>query len=237
MSVSGVKVLTFDVFGTVVDWRGSILAETKVFGQSKGLSVDWEAFIDAWQRCYRPGMDRVNKGEIPWTNVDVIYRTKLKELLVEFGITGLTDAEEGHLNRVWCRLAPWPDAVPGLTRLKSKYVLSTLSNGNFAWLVDLGKHAGLPWDCVLTAENFQRYKPDPKVYLDAIELFGVKPEQVMMVAAHNYDLAHAASHGMRTAFFSRPTEYGASQTSNLKAEGKWDLVVENMEELASALGT
>jgi 2-haloacid dehalogenase len=237
MGVSGVKALTFDVFGTVVDWRSSVIAEARALGKAKGLSVDWEAFVDAWKPAYYAGMDRVRKGEIPWTNVDDIHRAKLEELLVEFGVTGWTEAEKDHFNRVWHRLDAWPDSVPGLTRLKTKYVLSTLSNGNFACLVNMGKHAGLPWDCVLTAENFRHYKPDSETYLGAIELLGLEPGRVMMVAAHNYDLANAASHGMRTAFFPRPTEYGPGQTTELSAEGDWDIVTDDMEGLAGALGT
>ncbi len=153
-------------------------------------------------------MDRVNSGQIPWTSVDDLYREKLDQLLVAHGITGLPEAETDHFNRVWHRLDGWPDAVPGLTRLKRRYVLSTLSNGSFACLVNMAKHAGLPWDCVLTAENARRYKPAPEVYRMAIELLGLEPGQVMMVAAHNDALGHAASHGMRTAFVPRPGEYG-----------------------------
>lgn len=237
MNLSGVKALTFDVFGTVVDWRGSIIADATAFGDSKGISVDWERFVDAWKTCYRPGMDRVNTGEVPWTTVYAIYRTKLEELLVEFGIADLTEAEKHHFNRAWERLDPWPDSVPALTRLKRKFILSTLSNGDFACLVNMAKHAGLPWDCIIVAENARRYKPDPSVYRLAIQLLGCRPEEVMMVAAHNYDLAHAASHGMRTAFLPRPTEYGARQTTDLRAEGDWDVIVDNLEELAQALGT
>ena len=236
MSISGVKAMTFDTFGTVVDWRSSIIAEGQALGDAKGLSVDWVAFTDAWKTCYRPGMERVSRGEVPWTNVDDIYRAKLDDLLVEFGITGLTEEDIVNFNRVWHRLDPWPDSVAGLTRLKNKYVLSTLSNGNFACLVNMGKRAGLPWDCVLTAENFRHYKPDPEAYLMAIELLGVDAGEVMMVAAHNYDLRHAASHGMRTAFVRRHTEYGPGQTTDLEADGDWDVIVENIEELADAMG-
>ena len=236
MDVSDVKVLTFDVFGTVVDWRGSVIADAKAFGEARGLAVDWEAFTDDWKTCYRPGMDRVNEGG-PWTTVYAIYRAKLEALFAEYGIEGLNESDIDHFNRVWERLNPWPDSVPGLTRLKGKFVLSTLSNSDFGCMVNMAKHAGLPWDAVITAEIFQCYKPDPEVYLTAVELLGCAPEQVMMVAAHNYDLAHAASHGMRTAFIPRPAEYGPSQTSDLKAEGDWDVVAGDMVELAETLGT
>ncbi len=225
------------MFGTVVDWRRGVLAEARAFGRTRGLSVDWEAFVDDWKSCYRPGMDRVNSGQIPWTSVDDLYREKLDQLLAAHGITGLSEAEIDRFNRVWHRLDGWPDAVPGLTRLKRRYVLSTLSNGSFACLVNMARHAGLPWDCVLTAENARRYKPAPEVYRMAIKLLGLEPGQVMMVAAHNYDLGHAASHGMRTAFVPRPGEYGPGQTTDLEPQGPWDLVADDFERLAEALGT
>lgn len=236
MNCSEVKALTFDVFGTVVDWRGSLIADATAFGAAKDLSVDWDVFIDSWKTCYRPSMNQVNQGTLPWTNVYSIYRTKLDALFLEFGINDLTESEKDFFNRSWERLEPWPDSLPGLTRLKEKFILSTLSNSDFGSMVKMAKRAGLPWDCVITAEIPKRYKPDPKVYLTAIELLGYKPEQIMMVAAHNYDLAHAASHGMRTAFLPRPTEFGPCQTTDLKAEGDWDLVVANIEELADSLG-
>jgi 2-haloacid dehalogenase len=236
MNDLGVKVLTFDVFGTVVDWRGSIIAAAEAFGRERGFSLDWTAFVDDWKGFYRPGMDRVNSGEQPWTTVYGIYRAGLEELLPRYGIEGLSDGAKDDFNRMWERLMPWPDSVPGLTRLKQKYVLSTLSNGDVSGLVHMARHAGLPWDCVLGAEIAKCYKPDPKVYRMAIEFLGGKPEEILMVAAHNYDLAHAASHGMRTAFIPRPGEYGAGQTTDLKAEGEWDLVVADMEALAAALG-
>ncbi|MCZ6842521.1 MAG: haloacid dehalogenase type II [SAR324 cluster bacterium] len=236
MVVSDIKVLTFDVFGTVVDWRGSVIAAASAFGNDKSISVNWEAFTDAWKTCYRPGMDRVNEGKTPWTNVYAIYRAKLEELFPEYGINGVSEGEMDHFNRVWERLDPWPDSVRGLTRLKEKFVLSTLSNSDFGSMVRMAKHAGLPWDCIITAEIAKCYKPDPRVYLTAIALLGCKPEQMMMVAAHNYDLAHAASHGMHTAFIPRPTEYGPGQTTDLAAEGDWDIVADDMEQLADALG-
>lgn len=237
MGIDGVKAMTFDVFGTVVDWRRSLIEQFRSFGHAKGVSVDWEAFVNDWKSCYRPGMDAVAKGEMPWTNVDSIYRKKLESLLVEYGIRGLSEEEKSALNHTWYRCNPWPDAVAGLTRLKKKYVLSTLSNGDVACMVNMAKHGGLPWDCILCAEIFRRYKPDPKVYRGAIELLTLKPQEVMMVAAHNYDLRAARSHGMRTTFVPRPLEYGPGQTSDLKAEEDWDLVVGSFEELATAMAT
>ena len=232
-----VTALTFDTFGTVVDWRGSVLAELHALGRDKQLSLDWERFLDDWRSCYRAGMDKVNRGDWPWTTVDVIYRRRLDGLLDAHGITTLTGAEIEHLNRVWWRLKPWPDSVPGLTRLRARYVIAPLSNASFAGMVQLARFAGLPWDCVITAENAHCYKPRPEVYRTALALLGVPAEQVLMAAAHNYDLAAAQALGMRTAFIPRPSEYGPGQTTDLAPTGKWDVVVDSVEELAAALGT
>ncbi len=234
--MGGIKALTFDVFGTVVDWRGSLIEELRAFGRTKGIFVDWEVFVDEWKSCYRPSMDAVRTGRQPWTNVDGIYRQKLVALLVEYGIDGLSDADKTYLNRAWHRCNPWLDAVGGLTRLRRKYVLSTLSNGDVACLVNMARRGGLPWDCVLCAEIFHHYKPDPEVYLGAIELLGWEPEELMMVAAHNYDLKAARSHGMRTSFVPRPLEYGPGQSSDLEPEDDWDLIVGDFGELAAAMG-
>ena len=227
--------MTFDVFGTVVDWRGSIIKQFRAFGEEKGLSINWNAFVDDWKSCYRSGMDAVNAGDLPWTNVDGIYRKKLDALLVEYDVQGLSETEKLHLNRTWHRLNPWPDVVDGLKRLKKHYILSTLSNGDVACLVGMARHGGLPWDCVLCAEIFRRYKPDPEVYLGAIRLLGCQPKQVMMAAAHNYDLRHARSHGMRTAFVPRPLEYGPGQTSDLEPEENWDAIAGDFKELATLM--
>ena len=231
-----VKALVFDVFGTVVDWRSSIIEEFQAYGRRKGIAIDWEAFVDEWKTSYRPGMDAVREGQWPWTNVEGIYRRKLDELLARHRIE-LSDAEKTELTAAWQRLKPWPDVVSGLTRLKSKYVLSTLSNGDVAGLVNMAKYAALPWDCILCAELFRHYKPDPEVYCGAIALLGCKPQEVMLVAAHNYDLRAARSHGMRTAFVARPREYGVAQTSDLKAEENWDVIAKDFEQLAGAMET
>jgi 2-haloacid dehalogenase len=237
MSLDNVKALTFDVFGTVVDWRGSIIEEFRAFGRGKGLAVDWEAFVDEWKTCYRAGMDAVRAGKVPWINVDGIYRQKLGALLDQYEIRELNEAETVRLNQAWYRCNPWPDAVAGLTRLKEKYVLSTLSNGDVACLVNMAKHGGLPWDCVLCAEIFRHYKPDAEVYRGAIELLALEPQEIMMVAAHNYDLRAARLHGMRTAFVARPSEYGPKQNSDLEPEGDWDVIAGDFEELAAVMGT
>ena len=236
MTLAGIKALTFDTFGTVVDWRSSIIGDFRAFGRGKGLKVEWEKLVDDWKTAYRPGMDAVLSGQWPWTTVDRIYRIKLDELLPKYGLGGLAEDEKIHLNRVWHRLNPWPDAVTGLTRLKRKYVIAPLSNGDVACLTDMAKHGGLPWDVILCAELFKRYKPDPAVYLGAVAYLGLEPHEVIMVAAHNYDLGAARSHGMRTAFVARPTEYGPNQKDNLKAESDWDIVAKDFAELAAKLG-
>jgi 2-haloacid dehalogenase len=230
-----IKALVFDTYGTVVDWRASILAELQALGEIKRLSIAWEQFLAEWKSCYTPGMDKVNRGEWPWTTVDVIYRRKLDALIDTYGMTGLAEAEIANLNRVWWRLRPWPDSVGGLARLRTRYVISPLSNASFAGMVHLAKFAGLPWDCVLTAENARCYKPRPEVYRTAIELLGLRPDEVMMVAAHNYDLRAARAQGMRTAFFPRPTEYGPTQATDLQPDGEWDVVAKDLDDLSRLL--
>lgn len=236
MGMDGIKALTFDTFGTVVDWRASVIEDFQAFGRGKGISVDWAAFVDEWKTCYRPGMDAVRSGRWPWRTVDLIYRLKLDEMLPAYGLHELTEAEKTYLNRVWHRLNPWPDAVGGLTRLRKRYVIAPLSNGDVSCLVNMAKHGGLPWDVILCAEIFRHYKPDREVYLGAIELLGCQPHEVMMVAAHNYDLRAARSHGMRTGFVPRPTEYGPGQKTDLEAEEAWDIIVADLGELAVGLG-
>jgi 2-haloacid dehalogenase len=237
ISPDGVKATAFDVFGTVVDWRRSIIEELRAFGQAKGISIKWDAFVHDWKSCYRPGMHAVRTGKLPWTNVAGIHRRKLDALLVEYGIHGLSEAEKILLNRAWHRCHPRPDVVAGLTRLKKTYMLSTLSNGDVACLVTMAKGGGLPWDCILCAEVFRHYKPDPEVLRGAIELLALEPQEIMMVAAHNHDLRAARSHGMRTAFVPRSSGYGPGQTSDLKPEDDWDVVVGDFRELAAVMGT
>ena len=232
-----VKALVFDVFGTVVDWRTSLIEQFHAFGREKGIIVNWEALVDDWHSGYRPGMDAVRAGRLPWTNVDGIYRKKLDGLLGEYRVFGLSEAETIRLNRAWHWCKPWPDVVAGLTRLKTQYVLSTLSNGDVACLVNMARYGGLPWDCIICAELFHHYKPDPEVYRRAIALLGWEPEEVMLVAAHNYDLRAARSHGMRTAFVPRPREYGPGQTSDLEPEEDWDVVARDFGHLATVLNT
>ncbi len=232
-----VQALTFDVFGTVVDWRGSIIAEGEALNRARGLNVDWAAFADAWRRMYGPSMDRVRRGELPWTNLDRLHRMSLEELLPRFGLDWLSESEREHLNRVWHRLRPWPDAVPGLTRLRTRYIVATLSNGNMALLTNMAKHAGLPWDCILSAELVRAYKPDPVVYTLAAAFLGLAPDQVMMVAAHPGDLRAARAAGLRTAYVPRPSEWGPGSQVEPVAEGEFDLTVRDFLDLAARLGT
>lgn len=229
---TSVKALTFDVFGTVVDWRGSLIRELTEFGKSKGIKPDWAKFADSWRGGYGPAMNRVRRGELPWTNIDALHRMILDQLLQDFQIAGLSEADKDHLNRVWHRLAPWPDAVSGLSRLRRRFILATLSNGNVALLVNMARHAGLPWDCILSAELGRRYKPDKEIYLMAAELLGLRPEQVMMVAAHKGDLRAAAGVGFRTAFVLRPLEFGPDRKPDLAPDPSFDIVANDFNHLA-----
>lgn len=230
------KALAFDVFGTVVDWRGTIIREGSRWGQAKGLQkVDWAKFADRWRAGYAPMMDKVRAGALPWMNLDTLHRLILDDSLKEFNISGLTEEEKENWNRVWHRLTPWPDAVEGLVRLKKRFMLATLSNGNVSLLADMAKTAGLPWDVVLSAELFRHYKPDHEVYLGAAELLGCKPSEVMMVAAHPGDLKAAKESGLKTAFVPRPLEFGpATGASSLPGESA-DVVARDFIELAAKL--
>ena len=217
MSLSDVKALTFDVFGTVVDWRGSVIRECRELGRARGIDVDWAEFADRWRDGYAPAMARVRSGELPWTKIDALHRMILDGLLEEFGVTGLSEGEKDHWNRVWHRLAPWPDSVAGLTRLRGRFIVATLSNGNVALLTNMAKRAGLPWDCILSAELMRSYKPDPETYLGAADLLGLRPEEVMMVAAHKGDLRSAQAVGLKAAFVARPLEFGPGRAVDTSA--------------------
>jgi 2-haloacid dehalogenase len=231
-----VKALVFDTFGTVVDWRGSIIEEGEAWGKSRGIAVDWGRFADRWRAGYAPSMEKVRKGEMPWTNLDRLHRALLEQLLPEFHIEGLSEAEKDHWNRVWHRLKPWPDSVAGLTRLKKKYTIAPLSNGNVALLTDMAKHAGLPWDVILSAELARHYKPDREAYLTAVELLELKPEEVMMCAAHVGDLKSARSFGLRAGFIHRPDEFGPAHKADDAKPRDFDVVSSGMLDLASKLG-
>ena len=236
MTKANVQALLFDVFGTVVDWRSSIITELERFGAQKGLEADWAAFTDDWRGLYQPAMEEVRSGRRAWTILDVLHRESLETLLAKYRITGLSEPEKDHVNRVWHRLKPWPDVIDGLKRLKTRYIIGTLSNGNVGLLTRMAKNAGLPWDVVLGAETARAYKPVPEAYLASARLLNVEPSQVMLVAAHNGDLAAAASTGLRTAFVARPTEYGPHQKHDFKADRDWDVVADSFTRVADAMG-
>jgi len=235
LSFNTIKALVFDTFGTVVDWRTSIIRQLSELGARKHLKADWEAFADAWRAGYHPAMERIRRSERPFVTIDVLHRERLDELLNSLRISGLSEADKLDLIRVWHRLDPWPDSVGGLQRLKPRYILSTFSNGSFACLVNMAKHAGLPWDCIFCADIVRHFKPDPEVYRGVIEFLDLSPHEIMLVAAHNYDHRHARSHGIRTAYVNRPTEYGPSQTKDIQAEDDWDIIVNSFTALADVL--
>ena len=228
--------LVFDVFGTVVDYRGTIIREGEQLNREKGLQVDWAKFADAWRGQYRPNMQRVMQQELPWTNLDGLHRMALDELLMQFGVTSLSEDEKVHLNNVWHRLQPWPDAVTGLTRLKQHYILGTLSNGNVRLLVDMAKFSHLPWDVIFSAELVKAYKPYPRAYQMTYELLGLQPQQVMLVAAHPDDLQAAQKVGLRTCFVPRPLEHGPAKTPNFTSDTRFDIVASDFGDLARQLG-
>jgi 2-haloacid dehalogenase len=231
-----VQILVFDTFGTVVDWRSSVIAEGEKLGREKGLQVDWGAFADAWRGGYGPSMNRVRTGQLPWTKLDVLHRMTLDELLVRFKIDGLGEDEKQYLNRVWHRLHAWPDAVAGLTRLKKRYVIAPLSNGNVSLLTNMAKQAGLPWDCILSTELVRHYKPDRETYLMVPDFWDVEPSAVMMVAAHEGDLQAAQKLGLRTAYVHRPLEFGPGRPTNAPAAGQFDFSAKDFRDLATQLG-
>ena len=233
-----IKALTFDVFGTVVDYRSSIIREGEQLNRAKGLHVDWAQFADEWRARYRPSLDRVMQGALPWTNLDSLHRLALDELLSAFKINDrFSQDEKDSLNRVWHRLQPWSDAIPGLTHLRKRFVLATLSNGNIALLVNMAKYSALPWDCILSAELVQAYKPDPRVYRMAANLLGLPSHEVMMVAAHEEDLRAAQAQGMQAAFVPRPLEHGPHSAPDLTPDPTFEIVATDFMDLAQQLGT
>tara|TARA_B110000093_G_scaffold11287_1_gene10676 strand:- start:14 stop:778 length:765 start_codon:yes stop_codon:yes gene_type:complete len=233
---NSVKALTFDVFGTVVDWHGSIIREGQLLAANKGYDVDWEKFAISWRAGYGPAMNKVRNGEMPWTKIDDLHRMILDDLVEEYNLTGMSEAELVHFNEAWHRLSPWPDTVSGLNKLKSKYVITTLSNGNVSLLTHMAKNGGLPWDAILSAELSGHYKPDPEAYLKAADLLSLKPEQVMMVAAHPSDLRAAARTGLKTAYVIRPLERGPGRPVNRNPDGEFDYTAEDFNDLARQLG-
>lgn len=233
---AGTKALVFDVFGTVVDWHGSVAREVRGLAKAKELRVNAVKFAKAWRAGYWPAMDRVRCGEAPFEKIDVIHRAILEDVLKQFKVTTLAEAEKAHLNLVWHRLKPWPDTVRGLKRLKSKLIIATLSNGNTRLLVNMAKHGGLPWDCVFSSDTFKLFKPDSGMYLGAAGMLDLKPEEVMMVAAHKPDLRAAAQCGLKTAFVKRPLEHGRASTPDLTSEQGFTINAESFFDLADQLG-
>ena len=232
-----VKALVFDVFGTGVDWRTSIAREGEVLARRKDIThVDWLEFADDWRAGYGPSMNRVRRGELPWTRIDDLHRMILDELLIKYGLAGLTEDEKRDFNKAWHRLDPWPDSVPGLSRLRQLYIIATLSNGNIALLTNMAKYAGLPWDCILSAELVRHYKPDPETYLMTADLLGIEPSQIMMTAAHKDDLKAARALGLKTAFVPRPLEHGPRREIDTLSEEWIDVFAGDIEDLAQKMG-
>ncbi|NIO40584.1 MAG: haloacid dehalogenase type II [Burkholderiales bacterium] len=231
-----IDALVFDVFGTVVDWRGSITREGRALGERKNIKFNWARFANAWRAGYAPAMDRVRHGELAWMNIDQLHRLILDELLVKFNIDGLKEEDKDYFNRVWHRLKPWPDSVRGLKRLKKKFVIATLSNGNMSLLTNMAKNAGLPWDCIISAELFHHYKPDPQAYEGAAKMLGFPRERVMLVAAHKDDLRAAQQSGLRAAFVARPKEFPPSKKLDLSPDSSFDYNATSFTDLADQLG-
>ena len=236
--LASVKACVFDVFGTVVDWRTSVIADATRRGKAKSLNVNWVEFTDRWRMGYVPAMNKVRKGEIPWTRLDDLQRMILEDLLKQYKIQGLSEEYKADWAHVWRRLKPWPDSVEGLTRLKNKYIISPMSNGNVALMTKLAKFGGLPWDVVLGSDLVQHYKPDREMYLSAPFYLDLKPEEVMMCAAHADDLQAARSCGLRTGFIYRPDEFGGGSAGTpAKAKpGDFDVVSVSIIELAQQMG-
>ena len=228
------QAILFDVFGTIVDWRGSIIDEGHVWSAERHIEVDWARFADEWRARYRPSLDRVRRNEVPWTKLDDLHRESLRVILADFKIA-LSEEDESRWNRVWHRLKPWPDTVPGLTRLKERFTIAPLSNGNLSMLTSLAKHAQLPWDVILSADIWKHYKPDPEVYLGAAEFLDLAPPEIMLVAAHFYDLNAARALGFQTGFVCRPLENGEGGGADRAEPGQFDVVASDLVDLATQL--
>lgn len=237
MKTANVKAILFDVFGTVVDWRGSITRMGEDIAKKKGIkNIDWATFASTWRAGYKPGMEKVRSGEEPWTSIDFIHRKRLDQILIDFGISNVfTEIEKKQLNQFWHHLDPWPDSIPGLIQLKKSYLIGSLSNGSITLLSSMAKRANIPWDFIFSADTFKAYKPDDQVYLGAIELLSLKPEEVMMAAAHNEDLTAARFHGMATAYVNRPYEYGPAQRKDLQASQDWDIITDSIIGIATKM--
>lgn len=235
---TGVKALVFNVFGTVVDWRKSVINELTNFGRQRGIEgVDWARFADKWRAGYGTACREMSRGQGKWRIVDEVHLEYLQMLVLAHGIhESVSDADLAELNRVWHRLDGWPDSPTGLTRLKSKFTIATLSNGNCGLLVNMAKHAGLPWDAVFSADIVGAYKPNPRVYSTACRMLGLNNDQVMMVAAHSGDLEAAAELGLRTAFVHRPAEHGDGDDAKMPEFAySFDYAASDLNDLANQL--
>ncbi len=233
MPSSRPSAVLFDVFGTVVDWRGSLIADLAAWAGERRIAADWAGLVDAWRDAYAPSMDEVRKGVRPWTVLDDLHHASLQRLLPQFGLNGLAEADIAHLATLWRQLRPWPNSVAGLRQIREHHIIAPLSNGNVALLVAMAKHVGLPWDTVFGADLFSHYKPDPEIYLGACTLLRLPPASVMLAAAHLSDLAAAQQLGLQTAFIARPQEFGPGGTA--PAPGQWDINATDILDLAAKL--
>ena len=239
-SLPRIRAITFDVFGTLVDWYSSLVREGKTLGNRTGLEVDWHRLALEWRAGYGPAMQRVNEGSVPWGSIDLLHSQILEDLLPRFGMVGLSPGDVQEFNLAWHRLNAWPDVQAGLSRLRAQYILAPLSNGNVSLLVDLARFNGWDWDCVLSSELAGRYKPDPAVYQTAARLLGLAPEEVLMVAAHASDLEGARGVGLRTGYLSRPWEFGRNDEASQRQQAdarlqNFDLYVSDLDDLAVQL--
>jgi 2-haloacid dehalogenase len=236
LNKSAIKTIIFDTYGTVVDWRSSIATEANTMAKTIGINIfDGESFADAWRAGYEPKMKEVRDGLRPWTANDVLHRERLDEIIPQFDLNDLDDNQRIKLNQAWHRLSPWSDSIPGITRLKSKYIVSTFSNGSYRLLINMAKNSCIPWDSILCSDVFHAFKPSKKCYLGAIDLLGGEPETIMLCAAHNYDLSRGRKFGMQTAYVDRPLESGPNKTHDLKAEQNWDIITTSIEGVADQL--
>ena len=237
LNKSAVKAVIFDTYGTVVDWRSSIATAINTMAKAIGINIfDGDSFADAWRAGYEPKMKEVRDGLRSWTTNDVLHRERLDEIIPLFGLNDLDDNQRIKLNQSWHRLSPWSDSIPGITRLKSKYIVSTFSNGSYRLLLNMAKNSGIPWDSILCSDVFHAFKPSKECYLGAIDLLGGEPETIMLCAAHNYDLSRGRKFGMQTAYVDRPLESGPNKTHDLKAEQNWDIITTSIEGVADQLG-
>ena len=227
-----IKAIAFDVFGTVVDWHGGIRTEAAALAANHGIKGDWAQFASDWRAGYPVAMNRVRSGELAWTRIDGLHRIILEQVAEQHGLGDLPPAELDELNRAWHRLPAWPDTVQGLTLLKKSYTITTLSNGNFSLLTEMAKRAGLPWDCVISAELFHHYKPDPETYLGCADLLGIEPHELMLAACHPEDLRAARHLGLRTGYVERAHEHGERARLPDVEDGEFDFVATDIVDLA-----